>query len=169
MRAVLLLIVLALVGCGEPRVRQNDDADGVPLVVVVRYDPAFVEAAGRGALVRTVVVSDPFWGPWHRPYGPGWHGAGWHGPPAAAAPSTTTWLLLGDGEGQAQALRAELRSGEQRFGMRLRAGRTLTGTVQFTGGLSGSQPLGTATVAAGQELRIDLDGVQPAFRMQPVP
>jgi len=149
--AVPLALVALLAGCGGTARRFGDDG-GVPVAVVIDLDRSFVNEMrnrqARPSVGAAVGVSSGGHG-----YGSGVAtGVGI----GLSFSSTTVYLMGGEGPGQAQVFRQELKWGAQSFTVPLTPGRTLHLSVQAQGGREGWEVIGTVLVPAGPEPRINL-------------
>lgn len=178
----LLPVLVAVAACSSrPHVRLGGDVGGVPVQIQVTYDREALDAlTDGGAYQRTVIVGQAFWpGPytgWYsRPYGrPYSHYHPWYGSYAAAGwapyePTTRLALLVGRGPGEAQHLRATLTSGTWSWTVPMAEGSSVHVAIQASGGRSGWTDLGSATVAPGLTLDIDLSGATPALHTTTAP
>ncbi len=177
MLRILFAIVCCLAaGCSSrPALRAHGDPDGVPITFGVAYARDVLDTlipSGPG-FTRTVVV-EPAFSPWHDPYPfhhhhGGWQGEGFLSTPMAYEPSTTLFLLAGDGPAQAQVFRLRLAEPSTSFSVAIRPGRRVIVTLQASGGREGWQEIGEFTAAPDQLVRVTLDANGPRLETTPAP
>lgn len=174
--ALMALMVLALVGCGEPRTPAGDPG-GVPVAFVVQLEQGYVR--GMSSAVSSSMRPLGPRGHWHvhRHGDPRYRHFGrretwvyhvdpdpWHEPQF-----TDVYLLAGDGPAEAGLFRTALPGGERRFSVPIRPGRVVTLTIQARGAREGWEAVGhfTATGEPGQEVALALTADGPRMTVSP--
>jgi hypothetical protein len=157
---VALTILLGGIGCGTREYAIHGDPDGVPVTLSVTFQASAIPAiASKNGFIRTIIVEreDPFIGPRrHLDPFPCHSGFG-----TRYQPATRAVLLAGDGPAQAQLMRVGLEDGANSLAIPIRAGRTVTLTLQTYGGWEGWTQVGKFTVneqARVVDVAIDQDG-----------
>jgi hypothetical protein len=132
-----LALLAVLAGCGEPR--RFGDAGGVPVAFTVTLDRAFVSGMRNRQGRVGLGVGGSLSSGGHSSVGTG---------VGLSFASTTVYLVGGDGPGEAQVFRQELKWGENGFTVPLTPARTLHLTVQVQGGRDGWEAIGPVTLPA---------------------
>jgi len=143
-RCVLIaLCSLLLTACGTPR--RYGDTGGVPVVFHVNVDRAFVAGMQNRQGRVGVGVGGSLSSGGHSSLGTG---------VGLSFSATTIYLVGGDGAGEAQVFRQELKWGESSFTVPLAPGRTLFLTVQAQGGRDGWEAIGSLVIPPGDKPQV---------------
>jgi hypothetical protein len=145
--AVLALVALACASCGQPR--RYGDEGGVPVAFQVAVDKAFFSSM-RNHQVGGVVGAGGSWSPGY--------GAGFGTGVGVGITFTTTsvYILGGEGVGQADVFRQEVKWGDNHFTVPLKPGHVINLSVHAEGGRQGWEVLGPITVPAGADPRLSI-------------
>jgi len=136
MRYLLIAIsAFILASCGTPR--RFGDTGGAPVEFRVSLDRAFVSSMQNRQARVGVGVGGALSSGGHTSVGTGL---------GLSFSSTTVYLVGGDGAGQAQVFRKEIKWGDTTFTVPLTKGRTLFLTVQVQGGREGWEAIGSVVI-----------------------
>lgn len=132
-----LICLMALTACGKPR--RYGDVGGEPTAVRVNLERAFVSGMQNRQARVGVGVGGSVSSGGHSSTGVG---------VGLSFSSTSVYLLGGEGAGEGQIFRREIKWGETVFVVPLTPGRTLHLTVQVQGGREGWEAIGSVVVPA---------------------